>query len=66
MSILSSILGIFGGGRPSSQSVMQSSRIPEEIAPYAKEVLTEAQDLYKQRMDEGYTPYTGWNNGSFI
>jgi hypothetical protein len=59
MSILSSILGIFGGGRPSSQSVMQSSRIPEEIAPYAKEVLTEAQDLYKQRMDEGYTPYTG-------
>ena len=59
MSILSSILGIFGGGRPSSQSVMQSSRIPEEIAPYAKEVLTEAQDLYKKRMDEGYTPYTG-------
>ena len=59
MSILSSILGIFGGGRPSSQSVMQSSRIPEEIAPYAKEVLTEAQDLYKKRMEEGYTPYTG-------
>ena len=59
MSILSSILGIFGGGRPSTQQVMQSSRIPEEVSPYLKEILEDAQTLYKQRMDEGYKPYEG-------
>ena len=50
-----------GGGSPTAvyQDTMQTSRLAPEIAPYATDVLTEAQDLYRMVMDQGYDPYTG-------
>ena len=36
---LSSFFGIGGGSRPATQQVIQTSKLPEEIAPFAKEVL---------------------------
>jgi len=56
MSFLSSIFGI-GGGKP-GQTIM-TQKLPEEIAPFAKEVLEEAQTLYKQKLKEGYADYKG-------
>ena len=58
MGFLSSLFG-FGGDRPKTQQVVQATKLPEEIAPFAKEVLDEAKALYTQRMGEGYTPYEG-------
>ena len=50
-----------GGGAPSSvyQQQNQSSRLSEEAAPFAKDVLTEAQDYYRGILNQGYDPYTG-------
>jgi hypothetical protein len=50
-----------GGGTPQAtfQNTNQFSRIPEEVAPFAEDVLTEAQDYYRMIMDQGYDPYTG-------
>jgi hypothetical protein len=53
---LSSLFGI-GGSSPRTQQVIQSSELPEEIAPFAKEVLEEAKALYQQRIDDGYQRY---------
>lgn len=47
---------LFGGG---PKTTVVQSRIPEEMAPYVKEVLGDTKALYEQRMGEGYTPYTG-------
>ncbi len=54
---LSSLFGIGGGSRPSTQQVIQTSKLPEEIAPFAKEVLEEAKALYQQQVDDGYKAY---------
>ena len=50
-----------GGGTPQAtyQNTTQASRIPEEVAPFAEDVLTEAQDYYRMIMNQGYDPYTG-------
>ena len=56
MGFLSSLFG-FGGDRPKTQQVVQATKLPEEIAPFAREVLDEAKELYKTRMGEGYVPY---------
>ena len=50
-----------GGGTPQAtfQNTNQFSRIPDEVAPFASDVLTEAQDYYRMIMDQGYDPYTG-------
>ena len=50
-----------GGGTPQAtfQNTNQFSRIPDEVAPFAADVLTEAQDYYRMIMDRGYDPYTG-------
>ena len=50
-----------GGGTPQAtfQNTNQFSRIPDEVAPYAADVLTEAQDYYRMIMNQGYDPYTG-------
>ena len=58
MGFISSLFG-FGGDTPKTQQVVQATKLPEEIAPFAKEVLDEAKALYTQRMGEGYTPYGG-------
>jgi hypothetical protein len=50
-----------GGGAPSAayQNTSQTSRLSEEAAPFAKDVLTEAQDYYRGILNQGYDPYTG-------
>ena len=50
-----------GGGTPQAtfQNTNQYSRIPDEVAPFASDVLTEAQDYYRMIMNQGYDPYTG-------
>ena len=44
---------------PVTTTSVQTSEIPEELRPYVREVLSEAQDIYKTRKEEGYVPYTG-------
>jgi len=61
---LSSLFGI-GSSMPTTQQVVTTSKLPEEIAPYAKEVLEEAQNYYKQMMEQGYTPYEGQTIAGF-
>ncbi len=52
----------FGSPPPAPPKVVtqqQTREIPAEIKPYVKEVLSEAQDIYGTRKEEGYVPYTG-------
>jgi hypothetical protein len=58
MGILSSFFGV-SDRTPSQKTVVQSSKIPEEIAPYVKQISSEAQELYEQEMARGFDPYTG-------
>ena len=44
---------------PTTTTVQQSSKLPEEIAPFVKEVLGEAQDLFQQRKAEGFKEFPG-------
>lgn len=44
---------------PVTTTSVQTREIPEELRPYVREVLSEAQDIYKTRKGEGYVPYTG-------
>ena len=54
-SFLSSLFGY--SDRPAQGSKL--AYIPDELKPYVLEILKDTQELYKQRMKEGYTPYTG-------
>ena len=60
MGFLSSLFGL-GSSRaqPATQTVVQAQKLPSEIAPFVQEVVGEAQDLYKQRLKEGFIPYEG-------
>ena len=60
MSILSSILGI-GGSQPQPVAgpALATQKIPEELAPYYKDILGKAQALYKEKTAEGFQPYQG-------
>ena len=60
MSILSSILGI-GGNQPQPVAgpALATQKIPEELAPYYKDILGKAQALYKEKTAEGFQPYQG-------
>ena len=64
MGILSSLFGI-GGSKPSTSTVVQQQNIPPELAPFIKEILGEAQTLYKAELDRGYDPYTGLTTAPF-
>ena len=44
---------------PTTTSVQQSSKLPEQIAPFVEEVLDEAQRLYGQRREEGFKEFPG-------
>ena len=55
MSFLSSLFGY--KDKPATGTKV--SYIPPELKPYVDEVLKDTQALYKQRMGEGYIPYTG-------
>ena len=60
MGFLSSLFGL-GSSRaqPATSTVVQAQKLPSEIAPFVQEVVGEAQDLYKQRLKEGFIPYEG-------
>ena len=58
MGFLSSLFGI-KGSQPKTSTVVQAQKLPEEISPFVKEILGEAQDLYKHEIERGYDPYTG-------
>ena len=60
MGFLSSLFGL-GSSRaqPATSTVVQAQKLPSEIAPFVEEVVGEAQDLYKQRLKEGFIPYEG-------
>ena len=50
---------LFGRSKPTPTTTTQvtTSKLPEEIAPFVKEVLGEAQQLYEQRKGEGYKEF---------
>ena len=51
---------IFGRTKTSPTSTVRTvSKLPEEIAPYVKEVLKEAQTQYAKDKEEPYLPYEG-------
>jgi len=59
MGILSSL---FQTGAPVQQvagPAMATSKLPEELAPYYKDILGKAQALYNERTAEGFQPYQG-------
>ena len=55
MGFLSSLFGY--EDKPEVTSKVSS--IPEELKPYVDEAMRDTQALYKQRLSEGYQPYTG-------
>jgi len=58
MGWLSSFFGF--DDKPAAPTVVQqTSKIPEELAPFVKEILGEAQTLYAAQKERGYNPYTG-------
>ena len=58
MGFLSSLFGS-SKSKPATTTNVISQKLPEEIAPFAKEVLGEAQQLYKANIERGYDPFTG-------
>ena len=59
MGILSSL---FQTGAPTQQvagPAIATTKLPEELAPYYKDILGKAQALYNERTDEGFQPYQG-------
>ena len=59
VSILSSLFGVGGEKRPATTTSTVQTKIPTELSPFVKEVLGEAQALYKADIERGYDPYTG-------
>ena len=56
------IISSFFGERPAAPQTggfTQGAQIPEELAPYYKDILGKAQALYEDKAAEGYQPYTG-------
>ena len=58
MGFLSSLFGV-GDRTPARETNIVNTKLPEELSPFVKEVLGEAQDLYKAEVERGYDPYTG-------
>ena len=59
MAVFSSLFGEKQLTPPVPAQAINVTEIPKELAPYYKDILSKAQALYNQRMDEGYQPYTG-------
>ena len=53
--------GLFGGSerRPTTTTTVQTSKLPEEIAPFVTQVLDEAKAQYDIAKEKGYQPYPG-------
>ena len=58
MGFLSSLFGS-SKSRPSTQTVVQSQKLPAEIAPAVKKVVDEAEAIYDAEKARGYVPYEG-------
>ena len=58
MGFLSSLFGS-STSKPATTTNIVQQKLAPEIAPFAKEVLTDAQALYKSNVERGYDPYTG-------
>ena len=58
MGFLSSLFGV-SDRTPKTTQVVQTSKLPEELAPFVTDVLGEAQEMYKAETERGYDPYTG-------
>ena len=58
MGFLSSLFGV-SDRTPKTSTVVQANKLPEELAPYVKDVLSETQAMYKAEAERGYDPYTG-------
>ena len=58
MGFLSSLFGV-GDRTPETKTNVVSTKLPEELSPFVKEALGEAQNLYKSEIERGYDPYTG-------
>jgi len=58
MGFLSSLFGS-SKSKPATTTNIVQQKLAPEIAPFATEVLKDAQALYKSQMEQGYDPYTG-------
>ena len=58
MGFLSSLFGS-SKSKPSTQTVVQSQKLPPEIAPAVKKVVEEAEAIYDAERAAGYVPYEG-------
>ena len=58
MGIISSFFGE-SPAAPQTGGFTQGAQIPEELAPYYKDILGKAQALYDAQTAEGYQPYQG-------
>ena len=58
MGFLSSLFGS-SKSKPSVQQVVQSQKLPAEIAPAVKRVVDEAEAIYDAEKARGYVPYEG-------
>ena len=58
MGFLSSLFGV-SDRTPETKQIVQTSKLPEELSPYVKDVLGEAQAMYQAETERGYDPYTG-------
>ena len=58
MGFLSSLFGV-SDRTPETSRVVQTSKLPTELAPFVTDVLGEAQEMYKAETERGYDPYTG-------
>ena len=57
MGFLSSLFG--SQKKPATTTTTIQQQIPPELSPFVKEVLGDAQKLYKADLERGYDPYTG-------
>jgi hypothetical protein len=58
MGFLSSLFGV-SDRTPKTSQVVQTSKLPTELAPFVTDVLGEAQAMYQAETERGFDPYTG-------
>ena len=63
MGFLSSFFGF--GDKPTTTSSNVIPKYPEELKPYIEEAMKANQEIYKQRLEGGYQPYTGQTIAGF-
>jgi hypothetical protein len=63
MGIFSSLFGF--GDKPTTTSSNVIPKYPEELKPYIEEAMKANQEIYKQRLEGGYQPYTGQTIAGF-